>query len=123
METGLLEIQAEHLRCHLQNRQLLPDSREAIHAAFRPGDCESTQAISRNAAKTVDGSVMKANASTVDPARCFLRLANLPNFVLDRLGCYEAPLSRQACRILHALEILDRRKPQERTRPVSHPLR
>ena len=32
----------------------------------------------RNAAKTVDGSVMKANASTVDPARCFLRLANLP---------------------------------------------
>jgi hypothetical protein len=54
---------------------------------------------------------MKANVSAVEFARCFLRLANLPNFALDRLSRYEAPLSRQACRMLHALEILDRRKP------------
>lgn len=50
-------------------------------------------------------------------ARCFLRLANLPNFALDRLSRYEATLSRQVSRILFALEALDRCKPQERRRP------
>jgi len=59
---------------------------------------------------------MKADATVVDFARCFLRLANLPNFALDRLSRYEATLWRQAGRILHTLEILDRRKPQERRR-------
>ena len=49
------------------------------------------------------------------PAR-FLRLANLPNFALDRLSRYEASLWRQAGQILYALETLDRRKPQERNR-------
>lgn len=48
-------------------------------------------------------------------AQCFLRLANLPNFALERLNRYEASLWRQAGQILHALEMLDRRKPQERT--------
>jgi len=43
-----------------------------------------------------------------------LRLANLPNFALDRLSRYEATLWRQAGRILFALDALDRRKPQER---------
>jgi hypothetical protein len=59
---------------------------------------------------------MKADASAVEFARCFLRLANLPNFALDRLSRYEATLWRQAGRILYALETLDRRKPQERNR-------
>jgi hypothetical protein len=45
-----------------------------------------------------------------------LRLANLPNVALDRLSRYEATLWRQASQILYALEVLDRRKPQERTR-------
>jgi hypothetical protein len=52
-------------------------------------------------------------------ARCFLRLANLPNFALDRLSRYEATLWRQVGRILFALDALDRRKPQERTRSFS----
>jgi hypothetical protein len=33
----------------------------------------------------------------------FLRLADLPNFALDRLSRYEATLWRQAGRILYAL--------------------
>jgi len=59
----------------------------------------------------------------VEFARCFLRLANLPNFALDRLSRYEANLWRQAGRILHSLETLERRKPQERSRSsfVSEP--
>ena len=58
----------------------------------------------------------KADAPNVEFARCFLRLANLPNFAIDRLSRYEATLWRQAGRILFALDTLDRRKPQERRR-------
>jgi len=45
-----------------------------------------------------------------------LRLANLPNFALDRLSRYEATLWRQVRQTLLALDALDRRKPQERER-------
>jgi hypothetical protein len=45
-----------------------------------------------------------------------LRLANLPNFALDRLSRYEATLWRQVRQTLFALDALDRRKPQERGR-------
>jgi hypothetical protein len=58
--------------------------------------------------------------TSVEPAaelaRCFLRLANLPNYALDRLSRYEATLWRQVGQILFALDTLDRRKPQERRR-------
>ena len=86
METGLFEIQADHLQNYWENRQLLSDSRDVIHS--------------------------------VEFARCFLRLANLPNFVLDRLSRYEATLWRQARWILLALDALDRRKPHERARHI-----
>jgi hypothetical protein len=66
--------------------------------------------------ETLPDSGTMAQASAVEFARCFLRLANLPNFALDRLSRYETNLWRQAARILYALKTLDRRKPQERTR-------
>jgi hypothetical protein len=59
---------------------------------------------------------MTSNGPALEFARCFLRLANLPNFALDRLSRYELTLWRQADQILFALDSLDRRKPQERTR-------
>jgi hypothetical protein len=96
METGLFEIQAGHLQDHRQNRQLFLDSRDVIHSLFQP-----------------DSNV---KADNIEFARCFLRLANLPNFALDRLSRYEAALWRQAGRILYALETLGRRKLRERTR-------
>ena len=104
MEIGLFEIQAEHLRDYRQNRQLIPDSQDSIHALFRRVESGSAHAASE----------MKVNATAVDFARCFLRLANLPNFALDRLSRYEVMLCRQAGRIVYVLESLDRRKPQER---------
>ena len=117
METGLFEIQAEHLCDYRQNRQLLLDSRDVIHAAFRGRDSFSTHIASDNASniEALPGSTMAVGAPAVQFARCFLRLVNLPNFALDRLSRYEANLWRQAGRILYALETLDRRKPQERT--------
>jgi hypothetical protein len=53
---------------------------------------------------------------TAELARCFLRLANLPNYALDRLSRYEATLWRQAGQILFALDVLDRRRPWDRRR-------
>jgi hypothetical protein len=98
METGLFEIQADHIHDCRENRQLLSDSRDVIHTLLRRVDSD------RN---------VKAD-NTVEFARCFLRLANLPSFALDRLSRYETTLWRQAGRILFALDTLDRRKPQER---------
>jgi hypothetical protein len=119
METGLFEIQAGHLRDCRQSRQLLPDSRDIIHAVFGRADSTGAHAVSHSAVgntETVPNSGKNVDATNVEFARCFLRLANLPNFALDRLSRYEATLWRQAGRILYALETLDRRKPQERTR-------
>ena len=61
-----------------------------VHTLLRPADSD------RN---------VKAD-NTVEFARCFLRLANLPNFALDRLSRYEATLWRQAGRVLIALDAL-----------------
>src|SRR6516225_5947514 len=119
LETRLFEIQAEHLRDHRQSRQLLANSREVIQAVFRGAGCVSGNASPLkvlNEMQTVPDSDKKAGARTAEFARCFLRLANLPNFALDRLSRYEATLSRQLGRILFALDALDRRKPQDRTR-------
>jgi len=128
METGLFEIQAENLREYRQGRQLFPKFRDAIHAAFEWTDAANTDAANNDSRASrsrlheiealgnrpepkPDGSAVAVNI-----ARCFLRLANLPNFALDRLSRYEARLWRQAGQILFALDALDRRKPQERNR-------
>ena len=115
METGLFEIQAEHLRDYQQIRQLHPVG-DLIGAAWSD-DTGGARPVSHDASSKVQAiSTMKANARTIEFARCFLRLANLPNFAFDRLSRYEANLCRKAGRILYALETLDSRKPQERNR-------
>ena len=96
MENGLFEIQAQQLHDYRQNR-LLSNSREVIHAMFRraesaSGDAASSLAVSN--IETLSDSGMKADATAVEFARCFLRLANLPNFALDRLSRYESTLWR-----------------------------
>lgn len=117
METGLFEIQSEHLAERQQSRKMLPGSREVIHAVFRRST-ERETATSQSVANTIDAmpEFWTKTGANVEFARCFLRLANLSNFALDRLSRYEATLWRQAGRILFALDALDRRKPQERMR-------
>jgi hypothetical protein len=51
---------------------------------------------------------------SADLARCYLRLADQPSFLLERLNRYEAALRRQVAQTLFALNVLDRRKPHER---------
>jgi hypothetical protein len=117
METGLFEIQADHLRGYRLTHQLLEHSQGGIHAACERADLANNDSPPQhNHGDIMPTDAIKSDGSAIEFARCFLRLANLPNFVLDRLSRYEATLWRQATRILYELETLDRRKPQERGR-------
>ena len=113
------EIQAEYLSEFRQVRQTLSIPRELVYAIFGRADSTSYDRDPASRGITnVQTSELNSDAPAVDRAieltRCFLRLANLPNF--ERLNRYEATLWRQAGQILYALDALDRRKPQERTR-------
>jgi hypothetical protein len=117
METGLFEIQAEYLRGYRQTRKLLPHSQGVIHAVLGQANLGNDDSLAeQNHDDTMSADGIKSDGSAIEFARCFLRLANLPNFALDRLSRHEATLWRQACRILYAIDRLDRRKPQERGR-------
>jgi hypothetical protein len=102
----LFTIQAGHLRSNRQANQLSPNFRDVIHALFEdlsdPGSNVSTQ--SRADVAVVSGN--NSGQPSIEFAQCFLRLANLPNFALDRLSRYEAMLWRQVGRILFALDAL-----------------
>ena len=123
IETGLFEIQAEHLSGFRPSRKLEPASRDVVYTLFRPahpgghgGDtastptADTTELLPRFDPQTEEPA---ANPS-LHLAQCFLRLANLPNYALDRLSRYEYALWRQVAQILFALDNLNRRKPQER---------
>jgi hypothetical protein len=110
IETGLFEFQAGHLRAFVQSRHIQPtslvDSVDADPDRTSHGLAERTEARSSTAADSFD--------PATDLARCFLRLANLSSYPLDRLSRHEAILWRQAGQIVFALDALNRRKPQER---------
>jgi hypothetical protein len=125
METGLFEIQADHLAGLKKPSQVSPGSREVVYALFGRAETVSVDPdpdSHRIAHKTqaVRNSVSQSLVPPVDPtadlASCFLGLANLPNCALDRLSRYEATLWRQAGRILFALDVLGRRKPWDSRR-------
>ncbi len=121
METGLFDIQADYLREFRHARQTQPESREIIYARF-----QQFQSVDAGPDKASDAITHETEARSssgpefVEPAtdltRCFLRLANLPTYPLDRLSRYEATLWRQTGQILFALDALGRCKPQERRR-------
>jgi hypothetical protein len=121
METALFEIQADYLRDLRQGRQIQTKSQEIICANF--GWADSVDADpDRSSHSITNGTEVRTRSGpkSLDPAtdlaRCFLRLANLPSYPLDRLSRYEAILWRQAGQILFALDALDRRKPRDRGR-------
>ena len=118
IETGLFEIQADHLV--KQPGQVRPDSREVVYALFGPANSVSFDpdpaTPGRAQTEDVPDSSRKFHkAGVIELTRCFSRLTNLPNCVFDRLSRYEATLWRQAGQIIFALEFL-RRKPWDRRR-------
>jgi hypothetical protein len=108
METGLFEIQADHLNGLASYNTVQPASRQLVYALFEPGALVGDDEMHPSAELVAK--------RTIDFARCFLRLSNLPNYALDRLSRYEATLWRQVAQTLIALDALDRRKPQDRRR-------
>ena len=120
METGLFEMQADHLREFRQDRRIQPSSPEIVYARF--GHASVDPDPDRGSHDITDKKEVRSSPESksldpgIDLARCFLRLANLPSCPLDRLSRYEAILWRQAGQILFALDALDRRKPQDRGR-------
>ena len=111
IETGLFEIEAEHLSEAEQCHHVSSASHDVVRALFGP----------RLSANSSDGSSacygLRVEPSPEPAAKlthCYLGLANLTNFALDRLNRYEATLWRQVGQILFTLDALDRRKPRER---------
>ena len=104
METGLFEIQADHLSEFRQARQVHRGLSRgclcAVRAELRPSSTTIRhRTASRTERKPCPAPCREPSNLSVHPtaelARCFLRLANLPNYALDRLSRYEATLWRQ----------------------------
>jgi len=118
METGLFEIQADHLREYRAVRQVRTNSPTVVCTMFGQVGSMGTIPDSGNCSADEMRTVPIARPKPLDPAAdlagCFLRLANLPSFALDRLSRYEATLWRQAGQILFALDALGRRRPLNR---------
>lgn len=106
IETGLFEIQANILR---ERRRLAAlgttGTRETVRHLIAAA--QSNTGVER--LTSADDSQPRADpngtrtAGPVESARCFLRVANLPNNVIDRIGRYETSLSRQVAQILFIL--------------------
>jgi hypothetical protein len=116
VETQLFEIQAEHLRELRVHRAGGPAACAHVYALLcqpEPSravpDCDPQASRNGTDPRSCSSEPFVSNAA--DLARCFLRLANLPTFPLDRLSRYEAILWRQAGQIVFALDALRRRKP------------
>ncbi len=116
METGLFDIQTSQLEKSKQRQQIQP---KTVYVLKRSGwaDTPDHDVPEGETARSISPDPPDRHVDpSADLATCFLGLANLPNYALDRLSRYEAILWRQARQILFALDALARRKPQERRR-------
>jgi hypothetical protein len=120
IETGLFEMQADQLHEFRKARQIHPDSQKIVYAMFARANAVDPADPLSDGITAGTNALPRSDPEPADPAadltRCFMRLANLPSFVLDRLSRYEAILWRQVGQTLFALDALDRRKPQDRER-------
>src|SRR5215217_1832757 len=113
METGLFEIQARQL---LEFRDRRAAQQSSIHRLFGPTDPDDA-AIKSDPEHIAQAAQSGPNSGCCSPdlAQCFLRLANLPAYPLDRLSRYEAALWRQAGQTMFAMHALQRCRPWERS--------
>jgi hypothetical protein len=91
METGLFEIQADHMSGVMPAGQVYRASREVVYAPFGRTDSGRLDHDPPSLRITNETDPAPSSMPTVEPvvhpnaefARCFLRLANLPNHALD----------------------------------------
>ena len=117
METGLFELQPDRFRQVREDRHINAVSQQFVHAvlgsASTRSECDApvSQDITVDTEAVTDSGPPSADLAmggAAELARCFVRLANLPNYALDRLSRYEATLWRQVGQTLFALNALDR---------------
>src|SRR5436190_10077027 len=113
MESGLFDIQARQL---LEFRRKRDAQQNLVRRFFPPTDLN--EGVGSDSPHISQAAISGPNADTCSPdlAQCFLRLANLPSYPLDRLSRYEAALWRQAGHTIFALHALHRRRLWERPR-------
>jgi hypothetical protein len=118
IEAGLFEIEASHLN-EMKTRDAT--QRQIIRAVFgRPAMLPDQHfqppfAVNQGEAFSDNETATAGSENPSDGiAGCYLRLAHLPNCVLDRLNRYEVALWRQVAQTLFTLDAIERRKPQER---------
>ena len=99
-------------------RQVHPASQEVVYALFGPANENSfgRDPTLQGITNDMEDACRPVAKPTADFARCFLRLANLPNYALDRLSRYEATLWRQAGQSHHEIEAA--RSPRVNTRDL-----
>ena len=114
METGLFEIQANQLGGLQKVDQQRTGEATDTDTKLAVVSANWRLPAHESPFKTIQTLAIKSSNAGYDLARCFLRLANLPTYPLDRLSRYEAVLWRQAAQTMLALDALDRRKPYER---------
>lgn len=126
METGLFEIEADHLIAVGTVPQLPFPSRDVLYALFRSdksdgvgNDAIAAEHTPQPMTRAISPRLLSPDEEPAgDPSRylaqCFLRLANVSSYPLDRLSRYEYALWRQVAQILFALHNLNRQRPQER---------
>jgi hypothetical protein len=97
IETGLFEIQADHLSEFRKSHQMSPASREIVYALFNANS--DRQAKSHDVANTSEMSLVSRLASTQGPvaadvelARCFLRLCTICPIMLSTASVAMKPL-------------------------------
>ena len=112
METGLFEIEARHL---LETREAPRDLDRMIQHLSGLTDPDRTSAADRTNTMQTSATFGESADDPSDLTHCFLRLANLPTFPLDRLSRYEVSLWRQAGQTIFALNALAH-PPQRRSR-------
>ena len=121
IETGLFEIQGEILRERTSTASALPSEISIVYRLFGEQDRMATEAQvsidSENDRPSGDGRITNCSAANsqgimtsprTDIARCFLRLANLNDGLLERIGRYESALWRQLAQTLLMLEMMRR---------------
>ena len=126
IETGLFEIQGEHLLAFQQDPSHGPSQAGTLAAPTRanghtkgPGangrDHPPISAHDNSLSTTMRAAPGRWSKSRTI-AQCFLRLSNLAPTLLDRVGSYDARLWRQAAQTIWTLDAM-RRPPPPLTRP------
>jgi hypothetical protein len=113
IETGLLQIQAKILQERKRQSNIEPEIPNILYRVFADRD-PSITVVPRSPAEQliIAGKIAESDASTdearksMEFARCFLRITNIHDELLERLNRYESALWRQAREILCVINVI-----------------